>query len=85
MRGKDRVVTIRKTSGRIRKLKPEDIGRLVDQAIASFRETLESAVTKLSVGDFVRLIQLRKEISGEEPGNVTVRWVDECQTTLNDE
>jgi hypothetical protein len=85
MRGKDRVVTIRKISGRIRKLKPEDIGRLVDQAIASFRETLESAVTKLSVGDFVRLIQLRKEISGEEPGNVTVRWVDECQTTLNDE
>jgi hypothetical protein len=85
MQGKDRVQTIRAISGRDRRLKPEDIGRLVDRAIVSFRDTLDSAVTKLSVGDFVRLIQLRKEMVDEEPGNVTVRWVDECQTTLNDE
>jgi len=85
MNGKDRVETIRKIDRRVRKLKPEDIERLVDQAIGSFEETLDNAVTKLSAGDFVRLIQLRKEISGDAPGNVTVRWVDECQTTLNDE
>lgn len=85
MKGKDRVEAIRKVKRRARKLKPAAIGRLIDRAIGSFRDTLDSEVIRLSAGDFVRLIQLRKEISGDVPGNVTVRWVDECQTTLNGE
>ena len=61
-------------------LTEEEIAELVDKAIRSFQESLESAGGKVSVGDLVRLVQLRKELTDEQPGNVTVQWVDECET-----
>lgn len=74
-----------KSGGQTRRLTPGDIANLVEKAIRSFKDTLDSAGAKYSVGDLVRLVQLRKELTGEEPGNVTVRWVDECRETLSDE
>ena len=68
-----------KSSRRSRRLTGEDIAKLVDRAIGSFRDMLDSASGKFSAGDLVRLVQLRKELSGEAPGTLTVGWVDECR------
>ncbi|HWE52426.1 MAG TPA: hypothetical protein VG273_21700 [Bryobacteraceae bacterium] len=73
-----------KADVKARPLTPDGIARLVDKAIRSFEDTLDSTGGKCSVGDLVRLLQLRKELAGDTPGNVTVRWVDECNETSND-
>lgn len=31
---------------------------------------------KATLGDYIRLVQLQKELEDEEPGEITVRWVD---------
>jgi hypothetical protein len=36
---------------------------------------------KGSVADLVRMLQLRNELVAAQPTQVTVRWVDECQTS----
>lgn len=68
-----------------RRLTPVRIRRLVDKAIATFGDTLDTTGGKCSVGDLVRLLQLRKELKVEEPRNVTVRWIEACKETLNEE
>jgi hypothetical protein len=77
-------LTPRPTPRLTSRLTPEDIAILVDKAIRSFKETLDSASAKYSVGDLVRLVQLRKELTGEEPGNVTDRLIDDYKETLSD-
>jgi hypothetical protein len=70
-----------KTGEAVRKLSTEEIAHLVDKAIRAFEGTINGAGGKCSVGDLVRLLQLRKEMAGDTPGNVTVRWVNECEET----
>ncbi len=78
-------MTVTRSAGRSRRLTPVKIAALVDKAIRSFQDTLDNASARLSAGDLVRLVQLRKELTGVEPGNVTVRWVEECKETLSGE
>jgi len=70
-----------KFSNQNRRLTSGDIATLVDKAIRCFESTIDGAGGKCSVGDLVRLLQLRKELAGDTPGNVTVRWVEECDET----
>ncbi len=71
-------------SGKARSLTAQEIATLVDKAIRSFESTLDGAGGKCSVSDLVRLLQLRKEMAADTPGNVTVRWVDECNETSSE-
>lgn len=80
----DQVDASGKTSGKLRPLTTEEIAELVDKAIRSFESALDGAGAKCSVGDLVRLLQLRKELAGDTPGNVTIRWVDECNETSSE-
>jgi hypothetical protein len=75
----------RKSRGQNRRLSTEDIVSLVDKAIWGLHDMLDNASAKFSAGDLVRLVQLRKELSDEQPGSVTVRWVDECKETSSEE
>lgn len=59
----------------------EAILRDVDAAIGQIQKKLRSHDLKGSTGDLVRLLQLRQELTNVQPRQVTVRWVDECQTT----
>jgi hypothetical protein len=34
---------------------------------------------KATLGDYIRLVQLQKELEEEEPGEITVTWVDPDQ------
>jgi hypothetical protein len=58
----------------------EGILKDVDAAIGKIRGGLRSDDAKGSVSDLVRLLQLRQELTDMQPRQVTVRWVDECQT-----
>ena len=52
----------------------------IDQAIGKIQAQLNSDQLRASVTDLVRLIQLRNELAGEHPVDITARWVDdECK------
>ena len=74
----------RNTIGKVRRLTSDEIAMLVDKAIRNFESTIDGAGGKCSVGDLVRLLQLRKEMGGDTTGNITVRWVEECEKTSSE-
>lgn len=53
----------------------------LDKAIGRIQKRLADDDLKGSVGDLVRMLQLRNELKATQPTQVTVRWVDECQTS----
>jgi hypothetical protein len=55
---------------------PEGVTRAIDNAIGKIQAQLESDEVKASVGDLVRLIQLRNELADEHPVDITARWID---------
>ena len=63
----------------------EGILKDVDMAIGNIRKGIRGQDYKGSLSDLARLLQLRQELTVEQPRHVTVRWVDECQTTPSTE
>jgi hypothetical protein len=57
----------------------------LDKAIERIQNKLASDESAGSVADLVRLLQLRNELSDTRPRQLTVRWVDECQTKSSEE
>ena len=55
--------------------------KTLDEAIGKIRDRLVGEEMKSSIGDLARLMQMRHELKDTQPRQVTVRWVDECQTT----
>jgi hypothetical protein len=47
---------------------------IVKKAILAFEKKLETK--NVTVGDFVRLLQLQKEIDGDKPKDIKVTWVE---------
>lgn len=50
--------------------------RLISRVIAKIEDKLESDDLKPSVGDFIRLLQLEKELDEEQPKEIKVSWVE---------
>ena len=46
------------------------------QAIAKFETKISNSADDIKMADYVRLLQLQKELADEKPKEVTVRWVD---------
>ena len=65
-----------KTQGKLAEAVLED----VDTAIGSIRGKLSSNDLKGSLSDLVHLLQIRHELIDMQPRQVTVRWIEECQT-----
>jgi hypothetical protein len=57
----------------------------LDKAIGRMQKRLADEEMKASVGDLARMLELRNQLMETQPKTVTVRWVDECQTTSNEE
>jgi hypothetical protein len=57
----------------------------VDAGIKAITKALnaENSSTKGTVGDLIRLMQLRRELADEQPRHITVRWIgdDECSNS----
>jgi hypothetical protein len=67
-----------------RKAEPAD-GGAVETVIESIRKCLGSAEAAPSITELIRLFELRREVAQPVSGPMTVRWVDECQTSGNEE
>jgi hypothetical protein len=52
---------------------------VVDKVIEKFEEKLEKEEVKVSVGDYIRLVQLRQEMKAEEPKEVKATWVEPAE------
>jgi len=52
--------------------------KLVDKAIKAFEKKLEEK--NVTVGEFVRLLELQKQMEGDEPKEIKVTWVDPGET-----
>ncbi len=57
-------------------------GGAVDKAIHDFEESLNGK--NVSVGDYLRLKQLQKEIDGDEPKDIECTWVEPGETKSSD-
>ena len=49
---------------------------IVDSMIDRFRKKLDEDKVNVTVGDFIRLVQFRKELNEEDPKEIRVTWVD---------
>ena len=43
-------------------------------------QKLGTGDVKATLADYIRLVQLQKELEDEEPGEITVTWVDPDKT-----
>jgi hypothetical protein len=59
----------------------EGLARTLDEVIGMLQEKLVNEELKCSLGDLLRLLNVRKELTGAQPQTVTVRWVEECKET----
>jgi hypothetical protein len=49
---------------------------LVERAIESIEQKLGSSDVKATFADFIRLLQLQKELQGDEPREIKVTWIN---------
>ncbi len=48
----------------------------MEQILERVEQKISEGDVKATLGDYIRLVQLHKELEEEEPGEITVRWVD---------
>jgi hypothetical protein len=53
-----------------------DKGALIDKLLQSIEQRIEKDELKATLGDFIRLLQLQKELEEEQPKEIEVRWVE---------
>ena len=56
-----------------RKRKP---AKVVEELLTQVEKRLGDGEIKATLGDYIRLVQLRKELDEDEPKNIEVRWVE---------
>ena len=60
----------------IRRKRRQCKAALIEKDINSIEEKLESNEVKATIGDFIRLLQLQKELQDDQPREVRITWVD---------
>ncbi len=53
---------------------------VVEQMLQRVEQKLGTGDVKATLADYIRLVQLQKELEDEEPGEITVTWVDPDKT-----
>lgn len=64
--------------------KKKSRGEVVRDLLAAMETKLSAEQTKVSLADYIRLVQLQKEIEGDEPREIRVRWVDHESESSNE-
>jgi hypothetical protein len=54
---------------------------LVEKAIKSIEKKLGTEAMKATLGDFIRLLQLQKELQVDEPKEIKITWVEKEETS----
>lgn len=69
-------------SNKYKKKEPEAVGvtgervRVVELLLKKMEAKLGGADAKASLGDYVRLVQLRRELEDEQPREIKVSWIE---------
>jgi hypothetical protein len=50
--------------------------KLIDEILGRMEAQLKDGDFRVSVGDFIRLLEMRKVLEEERPREITVRWVE---------
>lgn len=58
----------------------EEKAALIDEILKRVEERLKGNDFKATVGDFIRLLEIRKALEEERPREITVRWVEPSET-----
>ncbi|HEY7338461.1 MAG TPA: hypothetical protein VH639_26480 [Bryobacteraceae bacterium] len=53
--------------------------KVVGDLIKKIEEKLKDGEMKPTLGDYIRLLQLQKEMEADEPRDIEVRWVESEQ------
>jgi hypothetical protein len=53
---------------------------VVEQMLQRVEQKLGTGDVKATLADYIRLVQLQKGLEDEEPGEITVTWVDPDKT-----
>jgi hypothetical protein len=53
---------------------------VVEQILEQVERKLGDGDVKATLGDYIRLVQLQKELEDEGQGEITVTWVDPAET-----
>jgi hypothetical protein len=69
-------ITRRRTRVPVKRGRRITKAELIEKAIHSIEDKLESNELKATIGDFIRLLQLQKELQDEQPREIKVTWVD---------
>ena len=51
----------------------------IQTLIEAFHERLKEAAEKMSISDYVRLLQMQQELSSDEPSDIEVTWIEKSQ------
>ena len=62
-----------------------DRARLVEKAIQSIEGKLGSQNVKATFSDFIRLLQLQKELQIDQPREIKVSWIESSETESTSE
>ncbi|MEN6537190.1 MAG: hypothetical protein ABFD60_18025 [Bryobacteraceae bacterium] len=58
---------------------PRKRARLVGRMLKDFEKKLEVEGCKMSIADFIRLLQIEKELKDEAPKEIRVTWVEPAE------
>lgn len=70
--------TNKKTTGRRKIAKPKDDRAMLDEVLEEIRPNLKAKAA--TVSEFLRLLQMRRELGGDEIRRIEVRWVEPSET-----
>jgi hypothetical protein len=54
---------------------------VIRKAIEIFEEKFKSANIKITASEYIRLLELQQQISGEKPREIRIKWVQPSETT----
>jgi hypothetical protein len=53
----------------------------IRRAIELFEKKLQEGQIKVTASEYIRLLELQQQISGDKPRGIRIRWVDRNETT----
>lgn len=65
-----------KTDGKAAPEQPKTEVEVVQGVLDSIGQKVQSDKIKATLGDFIRLLQLRRELEEDQPRNIEVTWID---------
>ena len=63
------------------KTKNSGQAEVVKKLLAEVEDKLKAEGLKVTLGDYIKLVQLQKDLEQDEPREIRVRWMDESESS----